>query len=146
MKYYLKYKEKILYLFFGGLTTLISLLIYFILTHTIFNPSIALELQITNILSWLVGFLFAFFTNRKYVFESKNNIKKEFLKFFASRIFTLLLDMLIMFIFVTVCGFNDILIKIVSQIITIVTNYALSKLIVFKKGENDEKISRTNKN
>lgn len=146
MKFYLKYKEKILYLFFGGLTTLISLSIYYIFTHTIFNPRIALDLQITNILSWLIGFLFAFFTNRKFVFESKNNIKKEFLKFFASRIFTLLLDMLIMFIFVTICGFNDILIKIVSQIVTVITNYVLSKLIVFKKGENDEKISKTNKN
>ena len=133
MRYYLKYKEKILYLFFGGLTTLISLLVYFILTHSIFNPNTALELQITNILSWLAGFIFAFFTNRRYVFESKNNIKKEFIKFFASRIFTLLLDMFIMFIFVTLLGFNDIIIKIISQIVIIVSNYILSKLIVFKK-------------
>ena len=132
-KLLIKHKEKILYLIFGGLTTLICLVTYYVVTNTILNPNIALELQIANILSWIIGFLFAYFTNRKYVFESKNAKGKEFFKFLASRIFTLLLDMLIMYIFVTVLKFNNIIIKIVSQIVVILTNYILSKIVVFKK-------------
>lgn len=138
MKLYLKHKEKILYLFFGGLTTLITLITYYILTHTLLNPNINLELQITNIISWLLGFLFAFITNRKYVFSSNNKIKNDFIKFFISRIFTLLLDMLIMFIFVTLLRFNDLIIKIISQIIIIITNYVLSKVFVFAHSHRND--------
>ncbi len=133
MKIYEKHKEKILYLFFGGLTTLISLITYYLLTLTILNVNNALELQIANIISWITGFTFAYFTNREYVFNSKNKDFKEFIKFFLSRIFTLVLDMLIMYIFVTKLKYNNVIFKLVSQIIVIVTNYVVSKLIVFKK-------------
>ncbi len=135
MNMFSKYKEKILYLVFGFLTTLISLLTYFVVTNSLLNPNIAVELQLANILSWLLGFLFAYYTNRKYVFNSKNEKKKEFIQFFISRIFTLLLDMLVMYVFVTVLNLNNLVFKIVSQIIVIVTNYVLSKTIVFKKEE-----------
>lgn len=131
---YKKHKEGINYLIFGGLTTLLSLVVYYLLTNTIINPKNAVQLQIANVISWVCGFLFAYFTNRKYVFESKEkNVLKEFISFFLSRISTLLLDMLIMFVFVTVLKYNDQLFKIISQIAVIVTNYLLSKLIVFKK-------------
>lgn len=133
MKIYMKYKEKILYLFFGVLTTLISLLTYYILTFTILNVENSLELQIANIISWITGILFAYFTNREYVFNSNNKNIKEFIKFILSRIFTLLLDMLIMYVFVTKLKYNNIIIKLISQVVVIVTNYILSKLIVFKK-------------
>ena len=133
MKIYMKYKEKILYLFFGVLTTLISLLTYYILTFTILNVENSLELQIANIISWITGILFAYFTNREYVFNSNNENIKEFIKFILSRIFTLLLDMLIMYVFVTKLKYNNIIIKLVSQVVVIVPNYILSKLIVFKK-------------
>ena len=127
------YKEKILYLFFGVLTTFISLLTYYILTFTILNVENSLELQIANIISWITGILFAYFTNREYVFNSNNKNIKEFIKFILSRIFTLLLDMLIMYVFVTKLKYNNIIIKLISQVVVIVTNYILSKLIVFKK-------------
>ena len=131
---YKKHKEGINYLIFGGLTTLLSLVVYYLLTNTIINPKNAVQLQIANVISWVCGFLFAYFTNRKYVFESKEkNVLKEFISFFLSRISTLLLDMLIMFVFVTVLKYNDQLFKIISQIAVIVTNYLLSKLIFFKK-------------
>lgn len=131
---YKEHKEGINYLIFGGLTTVLSLAVYYILTFTILNPKNAIELQIANVISWIVGFLFAYFTNRKYVFESKtNNVKGEFFKFFLSRIFTLILDMVIMFLFVTLLHFNNKIMKIVSQIIVIVGNYILSKFIVFNK-------------
>ena len=130
---YLKHKEIINYLIFGILTTIVSLVTYYLLVYTILNPNNSLELQIANIISWITSVTFAYITNRKYVFNSKNNnILKEITKFYSSRLTTLFLDMLIMFIFVTILKFNDKIIKIFVQIIVIITNYILSKLLVFK--------------
>ena len=137
LEVYKKHREGINYLIFGGLTTLLSLIVYYGLTWTIINPSNGIELQIANIISWICGFLFAYFTNRKYVFNSKNNKRfREFISFFLSRISTLILDMLIMFIFVTILKYNNAVFKIISQVIVIVTNYILSKIIVFRKKES----------
>ncbi len=134
---FFKYKEIISYLIFGVLTTIVSLMTYYLLVYTVLNPENVFQLQIANILSWIVGVLFAYFTNRKFVFESKENNKlKEANKFVISRIVTLLIDMMIMFIGVTVCKFNDKIIKIVSQVIVIVMNYIFSKIVVFKKNKN----------
>lgn len=133
IKIYQKNAEIINYLIFGVLTTLVSLITYYILTVTIIDPQKAFELQIANIISWISCVIFAYVTNRKYVFKSKSKeIGKEFFKFVSSRIVTLLLDVLIMFIGVTVLHYNDKIIKILSQIIIIVANYILSKIIVFK--------------
>lgn len=137
LEIYKKHKEGFNYLIFGGLTTVLSLAVYYALTFTILNPKNTLELQIANILSWIVGFLFAYFTNRKYVFESKNEkVKEEFFKFFLSRISTLFLDMGIMFVFVTCLKLNDKIFKAVSQILVILGNYVLSKCLVFKSNAN----------
>ena len=134
---YKKHKEIINYLIVGVLTTVISLAVYYISVFTFLNPNNSIQLQIANILSWIAGVVFAYFTNRKFVFESKNTNKiKEATKFVSSRITTLLLDMFIMWFGVTLLRFNDKLIKIVSQILVIIGNYILSKLFVFKKGEN----------
>ena len=131
---YLKYKEIINYLIVGGLTTFISLIVYYICVLTFLNPEIPIQLQIANILSWIAGVTFAYFTNRKFVFESKNPNKiKEATKFVGSRITTLLLDMFVMYIGVTVLKFNDKIMKIIAQILVIVGNYIISKVFVFKK-------------
>ncbi len=131
---YLKYKEIINYLIFGVLTTVVSLAVYYICVYTFLNPENVVQLQIANIISWLAGVAFAYVTNRKFVFESKEENKlKEAGKFVTSRITTLLMDMAIMFIGVTLCKFNDKIIKLISQVVVIVMNYLLSKIIVFKK-------------
>lgn len=131
---YHKYKEMSNYLIFGFLTTLISLISYYVLTLTILNPNQSLELQVANILSWCVGVLFAYFTNRNFVFDSKNTNKlKEFITFTGARVTTLILDMLIMFFFVTTLKLNDKFFKLVSQVLVIIGNYILSKRIVFKR-------------
>lgn len=131
---YLKYKEIINYLIFGFLTTVVSLLVYYLLVFTILNPNHALQLQIANIISWLAGVTFAYFTNRRYVFESTNqNQLKEATQFVLARIVTLILDMAIMGIGVTWLRFNDKILKLVSQVLVIVLNYVFSKLFVFKK-------------
>ncbi len=133
---YKKYKEIINYLIVGVLTTVISLLVYYICVYTFLNPNNKLELQIANVLSWIAGVTFAYFTNRKYVFESTNKNKlKEATSFVSSRITTLLLDMLIMWLGVTVLKFNDKIVKLISQVLVIVGNYVLSKLFVFKKAD-----------
>ena len=134
LEIYKKYKEIINYLIVGGLTTFLALGVYYLCVFTFLNPKNPIELQTANVLSWIAGVIFAYFTNRKYVFESKNKNKlQEATKFVSSRLATLLLDMFIMWLGVTVLLFNDKIIKIISQIAVIVGNYILSKFIVFKK-------------
>lgn len=129
-----KYKELIMYLIFGVLTTVVSLVSYYLLTITILNPESGIQLQIANILSWIISVAFAYITNRKYVFESKSKeFVKEISSFVGGRVATLLMDMAIMFIFVTVLHLNDKLFKLISQVVVIVGNYIISKIFVFKK-------------
>ncbi len=131
---YNKNKEIINYLIIGILTTIVSLASYYLLTFTILNPNNAFELQLANIISWILSVLFAYITNRKYVFSSTNkNIKKELSKFISSRFTTLLIDMGLMALLVTILNFNDKLVKLIVQIIVIVLNYIFSKLFVFKE-------------
>jgi putative flippase GtrA len=131
---YIKYKEIINYLIVGGLTTFVALGVYYGSVLTFLNPNNGIELQIANILSWIAGVIFAYFTNRKYVFESKNpNKLQEAAKFTASRLVTLFLDMATMFIGVTLLKFNDKIIKLVAQVLVIIGNYIFSKLFVFNK-------------
>lgn len=131
---YLKYKELINYLIVGVLTTIVSLAVYYISVYTFLNPENAIQLQIANILSWIAGVTFAYFTNRKFVFESKENNKlKEASKFVLSRVITLIMDMIVMWLGVTVLCLNDKIMKLVSQVIITISNYIFSKLFVFKK-------------
>lgn len=132
-------KEIFNYLIFGVLTTLINLLTYFLLTNLFFDAKDALQLQIVNIIAWVVSVIFAYCTNRKYVFNSTNDNKiKEISDFFLARLATLFMDMIIMFVGVNVLGVNDGIVKIISQVVVIVSNYILSKIFVFKKRIKDE--------
>ena len=131
---YHKNEELWNYLIVGGLTTIVSLVTYYICVLTFLNPNNAIELQIANIISWILAVAFAYVTNRVFVFKSKSkNIKKEATSFVASRVITLLMDMLTMFLIVTVCHLNDKIGKIVAQVIVTIGNYIISKLFVFKK-------------
>ena len=134
VSWYNKYKEALLYLFFGVCTTLVNLVTKWILLLTVIDSSNAIQLQVAIIISWIVSVLFAYVTNRKYVFESKSkSIFKEISSFFGSRVLTLILEMVIMYIFVTALNFNVYLFTIISQVLVIVLNYVFSKLFVFKK-------------
>ena len=136
---YLKYKEIINYLIFGVLTTVVSLVTYYICVYTILDPDNAVQLQIENVISWIISVAFAYITNRKFVFESKEKNKiKDASKFVTSRIATLLMDMAIMYVGVTVLRFNDKIMKLISQVVVIVMNYILSKILVFKKEKNNK--------
>ncbi len=134
VSWYNKYKEGLLYLFFGGCTTLVNLISKWILLLTIIDSKNAVQLQVAIIISWIISVLFAYVTNRKFVFESKSsNVFKEITSFFGSRVITLVLEMIIMYIFVTLLNFNVYVFTIISQILVIVLNYVFSKLFVFKK-------------
>lgn len=132
--FYKKNEELINYLIVGGLTTVVGLGTYYLAVITVLSPQNPLELQIANIFSWICAVSFAYFTNRKFVFKSKNEDKlKEATKFVSSRIFSLILDMLMMYILVTALHIDDKIAKLAVQVIITITNYILSKLIVFKK-------------
>lgn len=131
---YYKNPEVWNYLIVGLLTTLVSLVVYFIATRTFLDASVAIELQIANVISWVISVAFAYVTNRIFVFKSKNkNIFAEVTKFVGSRILSLLMDIGIMFLVVTVLSMSDIIGKLISQVVVIIANYVLSKLLVFKK-------------
>lgn len=137
-KLYEKYKEIINYVIVGGLTTVVALATYYICVFTFLNPENALELQIANVLSWIAGVAFAYFTNRKYVFNSNNpNKLKEAAMFTLSRLVTLILDMLIMGLGVSILKFNDKIVKLISQVVVVIGNYVFSKLFVFKKADKN---------
>lgn len=127
-----KYRETILYLVFGGLTTLINIGSYWLLTSVF-----AVDFMAANALAWLISVLFAFVTNKLFVFDSKSLaaalVLKEFMMFVGARLFSGALDMGIMYLFVDILRFNDMVIKVLSNILVIIVNYILSKLIIFKK-------------
>lgn len=134
----LNYRELIAYLIVGVLTTVVSLVTYYVVTITFLDPQNGVQLQIANIISWVCAVTFAYFTNRIFVFRSKETNKlKEASKFFISRLVTLAMDMGIMYLLVTVLDKNDRLAKIVSQVVVIVGNYIISKLFVFRNKVNE---------
>ena len=133
-----KYEEIINYIIVGGLTTLVSLASKWILLFTVLDAASALELQIAVIISWICAVSFAYITNRIFVFKSNNkNILKEITSFFGARTLTLLLEMVIMWFFVTLLRMNSdtwvLIWTILSQFIILVLNYVFSKIFVFKK-------------
>ncbi len=133
---YRKHKEIVNYLIVGVLTTVVSLLVYYGLTLTVLDPEKAVQLQAANVISWIAAVVFAYFTNRRFVFESRSqNMLKEAAAFFAARLSTLVLDMALMFLLVTLLKCNDKIAKLVVQAAVIVANYVLSKFLVFKKKE-----------
>ena len=130
-------KETLLYIISGVASVVITLIIYYFCVFIFLDANDAFELQVANVLSWFVAVVFVYFTNRKYVFCSSNpKIIREMFGFLLSRLFTLLVDMAIMFAFVSFAHFDDKIFKIISQIIVIVLNYIISKFLIFNKKVN----------
>lgn len=133
---YKKYKEQINYIVVGGMTTLVNFVIYAI------DMYFGMDMMINLVVSWVVAVIFAYVTNRIIVFESKeNNILHEFTKFVSSRIASLLIEMLLMKICVDFIGIKEYLAKVGVAIVVVIVNYVLSKLWVFSKNNDDEKIA-----
>lgn len=129
-----KYRELIAYVIVGGLTTLVSMALYYGLTWTFLDGNDPLQVQIANVISWVGAVAFAYVTNRVFVFRSRNTaIFREMLSFVSSRVLTLLLDMGCMWLLVTAIGIDHRIAKLVSMVLVTVGNYIISKLLVFKK-------------
>ncbi len=121
-------KHLFLYGVFGVLTTILAIFLYWVFTRLA-----GFNVVISSGLSWFLALLFAFFTNRRYVFHSSGNIFHEGYAFFMARVFTGLLDVFIMYLFVDVLKFYDMPVKIISNIIVIILNYIASKLYIFRR-------------
>lgn len=129
---YRKYKEVLLYLFFGGLTFLVS-----IGSYAGFNVGMGINELIANVISWFFAVAFAYITNKIWVFSTRGlefaTLVREIFKFFGGRVFTLVVEEIILYVFITRLQFNSMLIKVMAQIVVILLNYIISKLFVFKK-------------
>lgn len=134
---YTKYKSLILYGIFGVLSTIINIGSYAICYKYLSIPNVP-----SNIIAWILAVLFAFITNKLYVFGSKSMEKhtffSELLKFTGARIATGVIDLAIMFIGVDVMHGPAIIFKVVANIIVIILNYFFSKFLVFKKKDAQE--------
>lgn len=131
MALYQKYKEPLHYIIFGVLTTLVNYVVYFLCLDLL-----AWHYLVVNVLAWVVSVLFAYATNRKWVFESKAkgwHILKEMVLFFASRLASLGAEMLLLFLMVDTAHLHNGMSKVVAGVVVIILNYILSKLIVFRK-------------
>lgn len=131
-----KNKEIIMYLIFGVLTTIVN-----ILTYTISTRLFHIDVYSSNVIAWLLSVLFAYLTNRKYVFNSNaktfKEISKEVFSFYICRVATFLIDMLMMYLMVDMMKIDDLISKIVVNVVVIILNYIFSKLIIFKKNTKE---------
>lgn len=127
----INYKEIFSYLFFGVLTTLVN-----IITYYLFKQYLNINYQSANIIAWIISVTFAFITNKIFVFISINSLKKtikEMFSFYGFRLLSLGFDITIMFVAISVLNINDLVSKVISNIVVIIINYLFSKIFIFKK-------------
>ncbi len=134
-----------MYLIFGVLTTVVNIVSYFLLARILHIDTV-----VSTVIALILSILFAYITNKIFVFESKTNTAKELLKeiisFFGCRAFTGILDVAFMYITVEVFNLNDMIMKIISNIVVIIVNYIFSKLIIFKKTKERQNNGREKNN
>ena len=134
---FIKYREVISYLFFGGLTTVVNYAAY-LLAAPFFTTT-----TIPTAIAWVLAVIFAYVTNRIFVFHSQARgakaLLREILTFFGARILSGIADVGFMWIFADHLGFNDKLMKLASNVFVVIFNYVASKLIIFRKNGKDEK-------
>lgn len=144
----IKYKELIIYVLFGGLTTVVNLAFFALFTRLLGNE----RYLITNVIAWFAAVSFSFVTNKIWVFESKSwNLRiltKEVFSFFAARVLTLGIEEAGLYFFVDILSFSEISFKLFSfeiggeliakgliAVVVVVINYIISKLVIFKKSK-----------
>lgn len=128
----IKNKEIFMYLIFGVLTTLVNYVSYLLSTKIL-----DIDYMISTCIAWVLSVLFAYITNKIYVFNSKTSTKKEIaseaLSFFGFRLLSGIMDLIFMYIFVDLMHLDDSIMKLVSNIIIIIVNYLFSKIFIFKE-------------
>jgi putative flippase GtrA len=134
-----KYKSVILYIIFGGLTTVIdwgvSFLLYYLWGDAI--DATPILLHGANVVAWVAAVAFAYVTNRIWVFESRRRgflpILGEIAAFAGGRVTTLVLQEILMAVFCTWLGFNEYIMKLIAAVFVVILNYFISKIFVFRK-------------
>ncbi len=128
---YAKHKSILLYIFFGGCTTVVSIGTFMLL-------DLVMDALLANIGSWILAVSFAYVTNRRWVFASRvkgTAVGREMLSFYSGRLLTLGLEEALLLVFVTWLQFDSTVIKIIAQVAVLIGNYLISKLIIFRKTE-----------
>ena len=131
-KLFQKYREPLLYLIFGGLTTIVS-----IVSYAACERILGMDPLVANIISWILAVSFAYVTNRKWVFESRavgtGPVLREIVSFFGGRLATLGLEEVMLWVGIRLMGLDSLLVKLIAQIAVILSNYVISKVFVFRK-------------
>ncbi len=138
---YKKHREVISYLFWGGVAFILSMVLFWV-----FNSKLGMGEVLANTIDWIIVVIFAFFTNKLFVFRSKAGsaagLGKEFVAFILARLFTLLLEDAIIWLGCKKMGFDSelgsLIVKLIGQFVVIVANYILSKLWIFRKPKKNK--------
>ncbi|MCL1789178.1 MAG: GtrA family protein [Oscillospiraceae bacterium] len=129
---YQKYREMISYVFFGGLTTVVSIAVHYAVIFWVTDDT-----AIATTVSWICSVTFAFFVNKIFVFKSVSEKKSDWFKqgmtFYGARVTTYLLELGFMLLTVRALQFDEYIMKLVAQVFILAANYLLSKFWVFKK-------------
>lgn len=125
-------KEILSYLIFGVLTTVVNYVSYFVATKLF-----GINYLVANVIAWFISVVFAYVTNKFWVFENKSveirGLVKEIFLFVSARVMSGGIETLFLFVFVSLLGFDDGVIKIIASVFVVIFNYFFSKLIIFKK-------------
>ncbi|MGO3318468.1 MAG: GtrA family protein [Leuconostoc carnosum] len=125
-----QYRTVMLYLIFGVLTTIINILSYYMLLEWHAN------IQVAVVISWLLSILFAYSTNKIWVFQSSSQsfrgIIREMSLFFSARVITLLVEMIIIWFGVQLLRQNPIVWKVIDNIVVVLVNYIFSQRVIFQ--------------
>lgn len=129
------YYSVLSYLFFGGLTTLINIVVF-----TVLNSTTGWNYQISNVIAWFLSVLFAYITNKLWVFNSKTTDTQTFVRevssFFFFRILSLGFDVVIMWTGISLLSGNPLIVKIIDNVLIVVINYVFSKVFIFRNAKS----------
>ena len=127
-----KHRELVSYVFWGVMTTIVNYVVYFLLTE-----GLQVYYLTGNVIAWAISVLFAYFVNKLYVFQSRDwawrVALRELWQMVASRLFSLGLEMAIMWFFVDTLHCNHLIVKLAANVVVVIVNYVLSKFIIFKQ-------------
>ena len=131
-KLFSRYKFIVAYLFFGVCSTVVNIAAYYVCAHTLF-----LATGLSTVVAWIFAVIFAYITNKLWVFESKSwersMVIREAASFFACRLATGIFDVVFMMVMVDVLGWNDLWMKIISNVVVVIVNYIASRFVIFRK-------------
>ena len=145
-----KHKEVVLYVVFGGLTTLVNYLVFYPLVNIPgMQDNVSWWTLVVNVIAWVAAVAFAYVTNKFFVFQSKDKsgktVLREIVSFVGARVASLLIEEAILALFVTLLHFNENLIKLIASVGTVIINYFFSKFVIFKKKKTKEEPEKDTK-